>query len=159
MHASNLRTIVVRGPFPAILYEASCESCKMLLSVSSKVFSSPYPDILTCICNELCWGLRLNEKMIRAGPSVVRPSSYPSRKSEYPDLKRFHDYVCLIIFDCLSQFLLTHPPPQNQYILSSTMDAVKSEELPLFFFYEKQFLFRSFVYFYALKSEQIGPKF
>ena len=37
MHASNLRTMVVHGPFPAILYEASCESCKMLLNVSSKV--------------------------------------------------------------------------------------------------------------------------
>ena len=48
---THLTTMVVRGPFPPILYAASCDSCKMLLSVPKSV-GSPYPDILTWLCNK-----------------------------------------------------------------------------------------------------------
>ena len=50
--ASNRRTIVVLGPFPSILYEASLDSSKMLLIVCSKIFGSPKDGILTRLCRE-----------------------------------------------------------------------------------------------------------
>ena len=47
--ASNRRTIVVRGPFPAILYEASLPFSKILSIVSYKTVGNPETGILKCL--------------------------------------------------------------------------------------------------------------
>ena len=49
MFASNRWTIVVRGPYPAILYEASLPFSKILSIVSSKTVGNPETGISKCL--------------------------------------------------------------------------------------------------------------
>ena len=85
--ASNLRTIVVCGSFPAILYDASLPLSKILTIVSSKILATQnlaFHFEGSAVQFARDWG-RL-KTTIRADPSSVHPVGYPRRKCSASNL-------------------------------------------------------------------------